>query len=154
MRLAQSQDVKMNFSNDSASRSMRPVSISDKTSYRKALEKLKPTTLEVKMLTLLWNLADNSTALLLSCLLNFKLIRKLETLLLCLSHFVRSYVILKLPLNVPLHWYCNSETRSSMERYPSINRYSPITKKPPGCQPPDDFSRKWFFTECGMIHVA
>ena len=79
-----------------------PISVSDKTSYCKISKSLKPTRLDVKMLTPLWNLAGYSAAPLLNHQPNFCEIEKLETPIPHLQGFSghyskKSYMILKWP---------------------------------------------------------
>ena len=68
-----------------------PVSISDKTVYRKISWSLEAARFVFRIVRSLWNLTDTSTALLPMCLSNFKAIRQFKVPISWLRDFARSY---------------------------------------------------------------
>ena len=72
-------------------RSLGPVSISDKTSYRKISRSLEAARLVVKITASLWNLTGTSAALLPRCLSNFRAIEQFYIQISRLRDFTRSY---------------------------------------------------------------
>ena len=68
-----------------------PVSISDKTSYRKILWSLEAARLVVQIIASFWNLTGTSTALLPRCLSNFRAIGQFWIQISRLRDFTRSY---------------------------------------------------------------
>ena len=68
-----------------------PVSISEKTSYRKISWSLEATRFVFRVVRSLWNLTGTSAALLPMCLSNFKAIRLFKVPISWLRDFTRSY---------------------------------------------------------------
>ena len=76
---------------DSLHWSQGPVSISDKTSYRKISQSLEVARFVFRIVRSLWNLTGTSAALLPMCLSNFKAIRQFKEPISGLRDFTRSY---------------------------------------------------------------
>ena len=68
-----------------------PVSISEKTSFRKISSSLEAARLVFRIVRSLWNLTGTSAALLPMCLSNFKAIRRFKVQISWLRVFTRSY---------------------------------------------------------------
>ena len=71
--------------------SQGPVSISEKTSYRKILQSLEAARFVFRIVRSLWNLTGTLAALLLMCLSNFKAIRRFKVPISRLRDFTSSY---------------------------------------------------------------
>ena len=75
----------------SAAIALGPVSISEKTSFRKISLSLETARLVFRIVRSLWNLTGTSAALLPMCLSNFKAIRRFKVQISWLRDFTRSY---------------------------------------------------------------